>query len=138
MLFLLLTNVKMPTIVGILTFMSRKNLCSAKLINIFLYYLGASLRIHSLTKAKRKAIIRNQCNQIPHPPLNPKGKEAHTQIDKLSRQTRTVNRMNSSSWNRWSFDYPYRKQQKYLFLHVFHFKFRTKQNRKQNGDLLFK
>ena len=31
MLFFLLIKVKMPTIVGILTFMSRKNSCSAEL-----------------------------------------------------------------------------------------------------------
>ena len=36
MLFFLLINVKMPTVVGILTFMSRKILCSAELSMIFI------------------------------------------------------------------------------------------------------
>ena len=36
MLFFLLTNVKMPTAVGILTFMSRKNSCSAEHENFFI------------------------------------------------------------------------------------------------------
>ena len=41
MLFLLIVNVKMPTIVGILTFMSRKKSCSAELSMKKLYNLGS-------------------------------------------------------------------------------------------------
>ena len=42
MLFFVLINVKMPTIVGILTFMSGKSSCSAELSMKKFYNLGAS------------------------------------------------------------------------------------------------
>ena len=47
MLFFLLINVKMPTIVGILTFMGRKKSCSAELSMKILYNLGAAFGLHS-------------------------------------------------------------------------------------------
>ena len=59
MLFFLLTNVKMPTVVGILTFISRKS-CSAELImkklkprglvlfSVALVVLAKSKRVHSI------------------------------------------------------------------------------------------
>ena len=40
------------------------------------------------------------------PPSKLKEKEAHSQIDKPSRKTCTVNQMNSSFPDRWSFSYP--------------------------------
>ena len=41
MLFFVFINVKLPTIVGVLTFMSRKNPCSAALSMKFFYNLEA-------------------------------------------------------------------------------------------------
>ena len=49
MLFFLLMNVKMPTIVGILTFMSRKILCSAELSMKFFITSGLGIMVHSDT-----------------------------------------------------------------------------------------
>ena len=43
MLFFLLIDVKMPTIVGILTLMSRKKSCSAELSMKIYYNLGACI-----------------------------------------------------------------------------------------------
>ena len=43
MLFFLLLILQMPTIVGIITFMSRKISCIAELSMNFIYYFGASL-----------------------------------------------------------------------------------------------
>ena len=45
MLFFLLINVKMPTTVGILTFMSGKISCSAELSMIFLIASGSDLTL---------------------------------------------------------------------------------------------
>ena len=63
------------------------------------------------------------------PPSISKGKEGHTKFDKRSRETRTVNQMNSSFPNKWSFNYHNCKQQQHLFLTIFYFKI-TKQNKK--------
>ena len=53
MLFFLLINVKMPTVVGILTFMSRKTFTQAELsMNIF-YNLGGRVFIVRIYKAYR-------------------------------------------------------------------------------------
>ena len=53
------------------------------------------------------------------PTLKLKEKEAHTQIDKRSRMTRTVNRMNSSFRNGWSFSHPNENSSKIFFLPFF-------------------
>ena len=56
-------------------------------------------------KVNRKAIIRNKLIKSHISSPKPRGK-AHMQIDKRSRKTRTVNRMNTGSFpNRWSFSY---------------------------------
>ena len=46
MIFSLLINVKMPTSVGILTLMSRKNSCSIELSMKKFYKLGAGFRMY--------------------------------------------------------------------------------------------
>ena len=61
----------------------------------------------------------------------PKG--THTKFDQRPRKTRTVNRMNSSSPNRWSFSYPNWKGQQHLFLPIFYFKL---QNRTKTGSIM--
>ena len=63
------------------------------------------------------------------PPTKLKGKEAHIQIDKRSRKTCAVSRMNSSFPNRWSFNYLNWKQQIQLLSPIFYFilQYRTKQ-----------
>ena len=73
-------------------------------------------------------MIRNKCNHIPHPTLNTKLEgRTHKNFDKRSRKTHTVNRMNSSFPNRWSFSYPNCKQQQHLF-----YLFSSLNYRKQN------
>ena len=58
-------------------------------------------------KVNRKAMIRNSYNHIQHLTLNTKrDRRTHKKFDQRPRKTRTVNRMNSSSPNRWSFSYP--------------------------------
>ena len=56
-----------------------------------------------------------------------KGKEAHTEIDKRSRKTHTINQMYSTFTNSRSFSYPIRKQQQHLFLPTFFLNYKTKQ-----------
>ena len=60
-------------------------------------------------------------NTITSHPQNKKERRTHTKFDKRSRKTRTVNRMNSSFPNRWSFSYHNCKQQQHLFLPIFYF-----------------
>ena len=67
-------------------------------------------------EVNRKAMIRNYYNHIPHPTLNTKRKRrTHTKFDQCPRKTRTINQMNSSFPNRWSFSYPNWKRQRHLF-----------------------
>lgn len=51
-------------------------------------------------------MIRNLYNQIPQLTPKTKGKEAHSQIDKLSRETSTESQTSTSIPNKWSFSYP--------------------------------
>ena len=58
-------------------------------------------------KVNRKAMIRNEYNHIPHLTLNTKReRRTHTEFYQRPRKTRTINRINSSFQNRWSFSYP--------------------------------
>ena len=57
MVFFLLINVKMPTIVGILTFMSRKNPCRAELSMIFFITAGSRLQNTSIPELSRINLI---------------------------------------------------------------------------------
>ena len=69
MLLFLLINVKMPTIIGILTFMSRKKSCSAELSMIFLYPRGlyfciTDSQIDSYEYIKKTLnILLSECNE---------------------------------------------------------------------------
>ena len=62
---------------------------------------------------------------------------APREIDKRSRKTRKRNRMNSSLPNRWPFSYPNWQLQQHQFLPIFYSNYKTEQNRKHNGQLLF-
>ena len=64
--FIMLMNVKMPTIVGILTFMSRITWCSAEM---------------SIEKKFNNLGIRNWYNQVPHLTRDTNGKVTNTQLD---------------------------------------------------------
>ena len=59
MLFFLLINVKMPTIVGILTFMSRKNFMLSRVEHEKFYNLGA------LPGAPDQSSLSLRCNHTP-------------------------------------------------------------------------
>ena len=72
------------------------------------------LRVMTVVKIERKAIIRNKYNQIPILTIKTKTEEAHSQIVKFPRQTRTVNRMNSCFSSRWTFSCLKQKQQQHL------------------------
>ena len=59
------------------------------------------------SKVNRKAMIRNKYSHIPHHTLNTtRERRTNTKFDQRQRKTRTVNGMNSSFPNRWSFSYP--------------------------------
>ena len=96
------------------------------------YKLGASWNSYNgkvlFLKWKIKAMIRNWYNHNPHPPWKPKGKEAHTQIDKHLDKARTVNRKNSSFPNRWSVT---------SLFHLFsNLNYKIELNRMYNGQLI--
>ena len=60
--------------------------------------------LKSKKKGNDQALI--QLHSTSHPQSQDGKKHTHKKIDKHSRMTRTVNRMNSSFPNRWSFSYP--------------------------------
>ena len=63
MLFFLLINVKMPTIVGIFTFMTRKKSRSAELSMNFFYNFGASL-IMIISRSPIRAVAAIDCSSL--------------------------------------------------------------------------
>ena len=70
-------------------------------------YSSISFREEDWTyKVKRKAMIRNWYNQIPHPALKTKREiTKYTNWRQFIGKSLAVNRMNSSFPNRWSFSY---------------------------------
>ena len=80
-----------------------------------------------------------------NPTSKPKRKEVHTQIEKHSPKTHTINQMNSFFPNRWSFSYPNKEQVVYtIFMSdiPYFFCYKTEffrfQNNLKNLDLYYK
>ena len=142
----LLINVKMPTVVGMFTFTSRKNsiLCLSepkKKLNCLIFSYLWVFKIWCSAGLSMKNFYdfgaRFLDNQILHLTLRTKQERStHTQIHKCSRTTHTVNRISSASPNRWSFSYPNWKQQLHLYL-LFLF-WITQTHRNQYERLLYR
>ena len=87
----ILINVKMATIVGILTFISWEISCSAELSMNF-YNLGPDITGRSVSEADEKTMVRNGQNHTLHPALNTKCKGKIKPVNKTKQAKRKTNR----------------------------------------------
>ena len=73
------------------------------------------------------------------PPPTPKGKEGHKHAkpDQRPRKTHTINRMSNSFPTRWSFSYSIENGSNIYFYLFSILSYKTEQNRKHNGQLIF-